>query len=96
MIIVAAAALLALLLFWFGYAQSHLVAPLAIFIEAAPVVVVVSSGLPPERIALHLVGTLALFYATFVLGRWLADPAALGADIRALTPGSGRRASAHP
>jgi hypothetical protein len=90
MIIAVTAALLALLLFWFGFAQSHLVAPLAIFIEAAPVVVAVSGGLPPGHVAVHLVGTLALFYTTFVLGRWMADPVTLRADLRDLvTRGSG-------
>jgi len=69
MIVATTALLFAILLFWFGFVQSHAVAPVVLFAATAPVVAIFSSSQGPERIADHLIANIALFCAAFALGR---------------------------
>ena len=73
MLVATVALVLAMLLFWFGFAQSHWVAPAALFTASGPLVAALSWTYGTERILAHLIANLALFYIAFALGRWLGD-----------------------
>lgn len=73
MLVAIAALLLAILLFWFGFAQSHWIAPAALFTTSGPLVAALSWTYDTERIVAHLIANLALFYVAFALGRWMGN-----------------------
>lgn len=71
MLVAIVALLLALLLYWFGFVQSHWVAPAALFTASGPLVAALSWTYDTERVLAHLIANLALFYIAFALGRWM-------------------------
>lgn len=73
MIIATVALLLAILLFWFGFVQSHWVAPAALFTTSGPLVAALSWADSTERVIAHLIANLALFYIAFALGHWMGN-----------------------
>ncbi|AHB49927.1 hypothetical protein W911_04375 [Hyphomicrobium nitrativorans NL23] len=73
MLIATVALLLAILLFWFGFAQSHWIAPAALFTASGPLVAALSWSYDTERVLAHLFLNFALFYIAFALGRWMGD-----------------------
>ena len=73
MLIAIVALLLAILLFWFGFAQSHWIAPAALFTASGPLVAALSWSYDTERVLAHLFLNFALFYIAFAFGRWMGD-----------------------
>lgn len=60
------------LLLFLGAAQSHWIAPAALFAVSAPAVMVLSLDLPLAQNAAHQVILLASYYVVFAVGRWTA------------------------
>jgi hypothetical protein len=60
------------LLLFLGAAQSHWIAPAALFAVSAPAVMVLSLDLPIERTAAYQGALLAGYYVVFAVGRWTA------------------------
>lgn len=73
MILLLAALPVAALLVWFGFVESHWIAPVALFTVSAPVLAVIHWNDGPAQVATLLAVNLALFYAAFALGRSMAD-----------------------
>lgn len=61
------------MLAFLGAAQSHWIAPAALFAVSAPVVMVMSHHLPIEQTAAHQSAVLAGYYVVFAIGRWTAQ-----------------------
>lgn len=73
MIVLVAAMLFSALLFWFGLAGSHWIAPASLFAASGPVIAAFSWNYDVTQIAMHLLMALLLFYAAFGCGRWAAE-----------------------